>query len=114
MDKREAAEVMAYLASAFHRELDSAALEVWYQSALQGCDADVGVEVARWIVRDDEWFPTPARFGEVRRAVLRGREDAVVALPPAPPADDERARVRAVIAEARAKVRDAKPWVRAA
>lgn len=105
MTRTEAAFVLATFASAFGREVDESAMELWYGSTLERCDPSVAARTIERIVAEDEWFPTPARFNAVRRAVERGMEPPHRALP-APLIDQsERERVHALITKTRATLR---------
>lgn len=108
MNKQQAAQAMAVLASAYSKTLDDAQMAVWYGSALERVDVAVARETVSTIIRDDQFFPTPARFNEVRRAVERAHEPTFAALPAAPQAPEQVDRVKQIIAETRAQLRGTK------
>lgn len=109
MNRQQAAGAMATLATAYRQTIDEEQMALWYRSVLEPCAVEAARLVVERIVSEDEWFPTPARFNEVRRAVERGLEPSVQALPPAPPTDAAKNAVRAHIAAARQAIVDAKP-----
>lgn len=89
MTRIEAAKVMTVLAAAFSHKLTDDELEVWYGAALENVDAFLGGMVAQRLVSEDHFWPTPARFSEMRRAVERSQEPAVKALDEAPVTEAE-------------------------
>ena len=96
--------MLAALATAFHHTLDPAASELWFGSCLERIDREVGERTVRRLVADDQRWPTPARFNEVRRAVDAG-------LPPdrqLPSAAADPARNLAAVRKAREVLRDAR------
>jgi hypothetical protein len=87
MDRKQATNVMARLAATFSATtITEDVAEIWYESALQGIDYDLGLRVARRLAdtQSDPWLPTPARFSEVRRAV-EADVDPARQLPSEPP-----------------------------
>lgn len=106
MSPKEAAQLLAAFASAYSKPLDESAVELWYQSTLHKVDYAVAMKVADRIVSHDEWFPTPARFNEVRRVVERDQAEPFRALPSPEPAEGERSRVKQLIADMRKRLRD--------
>lgn len=90
MNRREAAEVLAVLQILPYGQLDAVKVEVWFEAALASCPAEVGVEVARYLVKTCTEFPTPAEFNAHVRRVERGRQTPHRALPAAE-SDKERA-----------------------
>lgn len=99
---------MAVLRSAFSKDIDDRTMEVWYGSALERCSVDVARETVARIINEDQFFPTPARFNEVRRAVERAQEPTYAALPPAPQTPNQHDRIKAHIANARELIANAK------
>lgn len=105
MTPTDAAKVLAIFATAYGKTVDETAMDLWYQSSLQRCDPDIAAQVAERIVSTDQWFPTPARWNEVRRAVERDRAQPHQALEAAPVSETEKQRVARMIEEARTKLR---------
>lgn len=108
MNQQQAAQAMAVLASTYSKTIDPEQMSVWFGSCLEKCPVDIAREAVAVIIRDDQFFPTPARFNEVRRAVERAHEPSVQALPPAPRTDQQVDRVKQIIAETRAQLRGTK------
>lgn len=105
MNHEQAAGAMAVLRTAYNRDIDEQTMQVWYGSALERCAVDVARQVVERIVNEDQFFPTPARFNEVRRAVERAMEPTYAALPAAPEPPATVDRVKQIIAETRSKLR---------
>ena len=105
MSPQEAAQLLAAFASAYHRTVDESEARLWYQSTLHRIDYQTALKIADRIVTEDKYFPTPARFGEMRRAVERDMEQPYKALPMPAPLEAERERVAALIAKTRSGLR---------
>lgn len=72
MTREEAARLMAALGSGWpNTKVTPDTIEVWFNSALQRTPFDVGLTVVTRLVETEEFFPTVARFREVRRMVER-------------------------------------------
>jgi hypothetical protein len=97
---QEAAQVLATFATTFQRTVDEQMMQLWFQSTLAQVDADVAWEVVDVIVREDERFPTPARFNALRRGVERRQEQPYQALAGPTPEPDW---VKQLIADTRAR-----------
>lgn len=104
MSPQEAAKLLAAFSSAYSRSVDEQAAQLWYQSTLCNVDYQVGLEVADRLVSEDNYFPTPARFNEMRRAVERDHAQPHKALSMPLPSNDERDRVKELIADMRRRI----------
>jgi hypothetical protein len=107
VNKTEAAQVLAVLASPHNRDVSVETAEVWYRAALSHIDVATGLEVAMSLVESEERFPTPARFNtERRRIAIRQRE--LERLPALPPATTTPTDAASLLAETRKMLEDRK------
>lgn len=109
MSPQEAAQLLAAFASAYGRSVDETTARLWYESTLHKLDYQTALRIADLLITEDKFFPTPARFGEMRRAVERDLEQPYKALPSPAPSMTERQRVAELIASTRKRLREGKP-----
>jgi hypothetical protein len=98
---QEAAAVLATFATTFGRNVDETMMDLWFKSTLQHIDADLAWSVVEVVVKEDERFPTPARFNAIRGGIERRQHQPFTALPSAPISESEHDRVHRLIAETR-------------
>lgn len=106
MNKQEAAKVLAVLSSAYTHTVTEQEAEVWYGVVLEHCDPMVAGMAAERLIAEDQFWPTPARFNETRKAIERGREPAVKALPQPGRTEAEKEHARKCLAEARRLIKE--------
>ena len=110
MTRNEAAKVLAIIAAPYGSEMRADQAEAWYFSALDRCDFEMGVDIAKQLIAVEEFRPTPAKFNQARSAILRHTQ-AIEATQRAiaPPATTpEPFDVKATIAGLRAQLAEAK------
>lgn len=95
MNRGDADQILAILAAPHGWTIESDTKDVWYQAALERCDAELATAIAVRLVESEERFPTPARFNKERAAVERERylasQQEQPALPSMPTPESERA-----------------------
>lgn len=96
MDNREAAAVVAIFAAAFpNTNVTAATVSLWADN-LRSVNAQDGLDVARLLVTELEWFPTIAQFRQRQRDLVRNRQlDVAHKALPAPdiPLEQQKANV---------------------
>lgn len=73
MNRADADQVLAILSAPHGFTTEADTMEVWYQAALERCDAELATAVAVRLVECEERFPTPARFNKERSTIERER-----------------------------------------
>lgn len=76
MNRADAAQVLAILSAPHGFTVEPDTMEVWYGTALERVDAELGTAVAVRLVETEERFPTPARFNSERARIERDRREA--------------------------------------
>lgn len=99
------------MAVAYSHPLTDDELELWFNTCLRSTDVRLAGRATLRIVSEDKFWPTPARFNEIRRAIQADDEPPASALPSGPRTEQERANVARYIALCREiiKQRDTRP-----
>jgi hypothetical protein len=92
MDERQTARLLFKLASAYRVELEPNHAEIWHEAVLADADPDEAEAAVMWLIRNDQRFPSVARFREVLAAHRRILEPDTRAIEHGPPVDLEQAR----------------------
>lgn len=95
MTPHEAGQLLAMMAAAYGlKDVSDDHSEVWYQSAFQRVDYQLGLDAMQRVIELDEYRPTPARFNAECRVIERARyldeRAAQPSLPAIPTAETER------------------------
>lgn len=77
MNREQAADVLTLICAPYGADAVATPelAETWYFSALERCDYQLGLEIARSLIRTEEFRPTPARFNQAQRATQHHRTE---------------------------------------
>lgn len=70
MTRQEAAKLLAAMAVTYSKEVTDDLLELWFNAVFQNITPEMGAKTVEKLIASDKFWPTPARFGEVRRSVV--------------------------------------------
>lgn len=71
MTRDEAARVLNLICKVHLVTPDAELLKVWYQSALEHCDYETGLAIARELAGSKDRMPKPLHFNELKAAKTR-------------------------------------------
>lgn len=100
MTRKDAQKLLAVMAVAYTHEVDEAEAQLWFDACLAHVDTRVANRAVLRIVTEDKFWPTPARFNEMRRAI-QAADEPQPALETGPRTVAEEANSRRWLAECR-------------